>query len=206
MGKTVALQTWILYAFTTLGLSLTPGPNGMLALSHGALYGVKRTLLTISGGVLGFVVLLGLAMSGISAILKASSTALTWLTWLGAAWLLWLGVQLWRSPPMSLDNVGADSQAHGSLFLQGLLSALSNPKVLLFFGAFLTPFIAPAAPLLPQFLVMALTFAIIEFAIELLLALLAQRIRPWLQRMGHRFNQACAILFGLIAVVLLMAH
>ncbi|WP_374338001.1 LysE family translocator [Leeia sp.] len=202
----MTLQTWILFAFATLGLSLTPGPNGMLALSHGALYGVRRTLLTISGGVLGFVLLLGLAMSGISAILKTSSAALAWLTWLGAAWLLWLGVQLWRSPPLSLENMSADPRAHGSLFLQGLLSALSNPKVLLFFGAFLTPFIAPSAPLLPQFVVMALTFAVIEFGIELLLAVLAQRIRPWLQRLGHRFNQICAVLFGLIAVVLVLAH
>lgn len=50
----MALHTWLLYLMAVIGLSLTPGPNGLLALSHGALYGQRKALFTISGGVLGF--------------------------------------------------------------------------------------------------------------------------------------------------------
>ena len=52
----MALHTWLIYLTAVFGLSLTPGPNGLLALTHGALYGHRRALWTIGGGMLGFVV------------------------------------------------------------------------------------------------------------------------------------------------------
>ena len=84
------------------GLALTPGPNGLLALSHGALYGHRKTLFTVSGGVLGFTLLMALSMLGIGTLLQASAQALTILKWLGGAYLIWLGIQLWRAPPLHL--------------------------------------------------------------------------------------------------------
>ena len=56
----MALHTWLIYLTAVFGLSLTPGPNGLLALTHGALYGHRRALWTIIGGMLGFVVLMAL--------------------------------------------------------------------------------------------------------------------------------------------------
>jgi threonine/homoserine/homoserine lactone efflux protein len=88
------------------------------------------------------------------------------------------------------------------MFRQGALSALTNPKALLFFAAFLPQFIDPARSLWLQFLVMAGTFAAIEIATELLIARLAHRIRPWLARVGRRFNQACGGVFMAIGVAL----
>ena len=68
------------------------------------------------------------------------------------------------------------------MFRQGALSALTNPKALLFFAAFLPQFIDPARSLWLQFLVMAGTFALIEVLTELLIARAAHRISPWLCR------------------------
>jgi threonine/homoserine/homoserine lactone efflux protein len=82
------------------------------------------------------------------------------------------------------------------------LSALTNPKALLFFAAFLPQFIDPARSLVLQFAIMAATFAVIEIATELLIARLAHRISPWLQRVGRRFNQACGGVFMAIGVAL----
>ncbi|HSC82243.1 MAG TPA: LysE family transporter, partial [Pseudomonas sp.] len=79
----MALHTWLLYFTAIIGLALTPGPNGLLALTHGALYGHRRTLWTITGGVCGFVVLMALSMFGLAALLKASAHALVILKWLG---------------------------------------------------------------------------------------------------------------------------
>ncbi len=64
-------STWVLYAAAAVGLSLTPGPNGLLALTHGALYGTKKTLATIFGGLLGFAAVIGMSMFGIRALLQA---------------------------------------------------------------------------------------------------------------------------------------
>lgn len=82
------------------------------------------------------------------------------------------------------------------------LSALTNPKGLLFFAAFLPQFIDPARSLLVQFAVMAGTFAATEIVTELFIASMAHRISPWLQRVGRRFNQACGGVFMAIGVAL----
>lgn len=69
------LDTWLLYAAATLLLSLTPGPSGLLALSHGALHGVGRAVFTVAGGVAGFALLIAASMSGLGALLASSGTA-----------------------------------------------------------------------------------------------------------------------------------
>ena len=199
----MAFDTWLIYLLAATGLSLSPGPNGLLALTHGALHGHAKAMYTICGGALGFVVVIALSMFGIGALLKTSLVWLTVLKWAGGAYLVWLGVQVWRSPPIGLELSG-DVPARGSasMFHQGLLSALTNPKALLFFAAFLPQFIDPARSLWLQFVIMAGTFALIEIATELLIARLAQRISPWLRRVGRRFNQACGGLFMAIGVAL----
>jgi threonine/homoserine/homoserine lactone efflux protein len=203
----MALELWLVYFVATLGLALTPGPNSLLALTHGGLYGARMALATILGGVVGFSTLIALAMFGLSALLKTAPNALLALKWIGGAYLIWLGVQLWRTPAL-LPGLALDSARPKVfiLFRQGLLSALSNPKVILFYGAFLPQFVDPQRGLAVQFVVMAATFAVVEFLVELLLALLAFRVRPWLQRGGRAFNRSCGALFVLIGVALPLAR
>ncbi len=203
----MALHTWLIYLVAAIGLSLTPGPNSLLVLTHGALYGPRKTLATILGGSAGFVLLIALSMAGIGALLKTSGQALTLLKWIGGAYLVWLGLQLWRSPALVLRPAGLQpAQPASALARQGFLAAVSNPKALLFYGAFLPQFIDPARALWPQFLVMAGTFAVIEILVEGALATLAARVRPWLERTGQRFNRSCGILFALMGVALPMSH
>ena len=199
----MALDTWLIYLLAAVGLSLSPGPNGLLALTHGALHGHGKAMYTISGGALGFIVVIALSMFGIGALLQASLVWLTVLKWLGGAYLVWLGLQVWRSPPIGLELSGdAPVRAGASMFRQGALSALTNPKALLFFAAFLPQFIDPARSLWLQFVIMAGTFALIEVLTELLIARAAHRISPWLKRVGRRFNQACGGVFMAIGVAL----
>jgi homoserine/homoserine lactone efflux protein len=196
----MAMHTWLIYLIAVAGLSLTPGPNSLLALTHGALDGHRKALFAIVGGTLGFVALIALSMLGIGALLQTSAHALTVLKLAGGLYLVWLGIQLWRAPPLQLNCVG---QSHARrLFRRGLLTAVSNPKVLLFFGAFLPQFVDPARPLVQQFAVMALTFAAIEFTVEYLIARSAHVIRPWLERTGKRFNRACGGLFIVLGCAL----
>ena len=191
----MALHTWLIYLVAVIGLSLTPGPNSLLALTHGALDGHRKTLFAIGGGTLGFIALIALSMLGIGTLLRTSAHALTVLKVAGGLYLIWLGIQLWRAPPLQLGDSGQPDSRRRKLFRRGLLTAISNPKVLLFFGAFLPQFIDPARPLPQQFLLMALTFAAVEFLVEYLIARLAHVIRPWLERTGRRFNRACGGLF-----------
>ena len=203
MGAHMALDTWLIYLLASIGLSLSPGPNGLLALTHGAMHGRRKTLFTIAGGVLGFVAVIALSMFGIGALIRASVTWLAVLKWVGGAYLVWLGIQVWRSPPVALTQGAALVQARGgTLFRQGVLSAATNPKALLFFTAFLPQFIDAQHSLLLQFAVMAATFAATEFATEFALASAAHRISPWLARVGKRFNRVCGGIFVLIGAAL----
>jgi homoserine/homoserine lactone efflux protein len=196
-------DTWLIYLAAATGLSLSPGPNSLLALTHGALFGPRRALFTVAGGAVGFVTVIALSMFGIGALLQASLAWLVALKWIGGAYLVWLGIGVWRASPLAVNLTAPEGSATGkSLFRQGALAALTNPKAVLFFAAFLPQFIDPARPLLPQFTVMAATFAVTEIATETAIAAGAHRIRPWLARVGRRFNQACGGLFIGIGVAL----
>jgi len=197
------LDTWLIYFLAATGLSLSPGPNGLLALTHGALHGRHKARYTIFGGALGFVAVIALSMFGIGALLAASLAWLTVMKWVGGAYLVWLGIQVWRSPPIGLEvREAAQSTSGWTMFRQGALSALTNPKALLFFVAFLPQFIDPARSLVVQFVIMAGTFAVIEIATEILIASMAHRISPWLKRVGRRFNQVCGGMFVAIGAAL----
>lgn len=196
------LQTWLLYTLAAVGLSLTPGPNGLLALTHGALYGTRKTIFTILGGSVGFTAVIGLSMFGIGALLAANVGLLVVLKWLGGAYLVFLGIQVWRSPSLAESRTEVKSASGGKLFQAGLLSAVSNPKGILFFVAFLPQFIEPTGSILIQFLIMAATFVVIEFFYELLVASLADKIQPWLRRVGKNFNRVFGSVFIAIGALL----
>ena len=199
----MALDTWLLFFLTSLGMSLSPGPNGLLALTHGAMHGSRKTLFTIGGGILGFTTLIALCLFGIGALLKSSLLWLTVLKWLGGAYLVWLGIKLWRSSAASYENTGVTQDSHGwPLFREGLMTAVTNPKGLLFFSALLPQFVDPERSLLVQFGVMAASYAFTEFLTEWVLASAAQRVRPWLARTGRRFNQVCGGIFVAIGAAL----
>jgi threonine/homoserine/homoserine lactone efflux protein len=196
------LQNWLVYTAAAVGLSLTPGPNGLLALTHGALYGARRTIFTILGGSVGFAAVIALSMFGIGALLAANVGLLVLLKWLGGAYLVWLGIQVWRSPALAQSRTEAKLTSGRSLFQAGLFSALSNPKGILFFVAFLPQFIDPAQSLFIQFVIMAATFVVIEFFYELIVASLADRIQPWLKKVGKTFNRVFGGVFIGIGILL----
>lgn len=197
------ISNWLIYFAAVLGLTLTPGPNGLLALTHGAIYGTRKTIATIFGGSLGFATVIGLSMFGIGALLAASAQALIVLKFLGGAYLIWLGIQVWRSPSLGESSpkvLGGVSSA--SLFRQGALAALTNPKGILFFVAFLPQFIDPSISLLTQFVVMAATFVVIEFIYEYVVASTANKIQPWLAKFGNKVNRVFGGIFIAIGVAL----
>ena len=189
----MSLELWLVYLVAAVGLTLTPGPNGLLSLTHGARYGLRRTVYTVLGGALGFFVLIAASLAGMGALLVASEQAFTIAKWLGAAYLIYLGIVLWRTPEpaLAVDTVAhrPEEAARFQLFRQGFLVAVSNPKGLIFFAAFLPQFMVADASFAWQLIVFGGTFVIVEMIYELVLAGFAQRIAPGLRRCGRWFNR-----------------
>ena len=197
-GSILGLVSALTYVFATDGLRA-------IEIAMITVFALNTPWMVIGfwNAVIGFSLLMALSMFGIGALLQASANALVLLKWIGGAYLVWLGFQLWRAPPLLLDAAERATAKPGTaLFRQGLLSALSNPKVILFFGAFLPQFLDPQADLLLQFAVMALTFAVVEALAEFLLARAAHQVRPWLQRCGRGFNRCCGGLFAAMGAAL----
>ena len=189
----MTFEVWCLFILSAFGLACIPGPNSLLALSHGAQFGYKKTLWTIYGGVCGFFLLITIAMLGLGTLLEAEPELMIVLQWLGALYLGFLGLKLFYAPSVNVeDKTEAVALLPRQLFKQGYFAALSNPKVLLFFTAFLAQFIDPNKAFLPQFVVITVTFLCIEFTVEFGVARVADKVKALLLKMATYSTDAAA--------------
>ena len=139
------------YLVITLLLMLTPGPIVTLVIATGARDGVRPALITVAGTMLGNAILIGGIAAGLSVVVRYAAILFEILRWVGAAYLIWLGIQAWRHA-----GAPAAQQAprRGVYFTRGVLVAISNPKTIAFFTAFLPQFVDPALPVERQLFVM----------------------------------------------------
>jgi threonine/homoserine/homoserine lactone efflux protein len=179
------LLAFALVAF--IGIA-TPGPTVLLALTNGSRYGVARACSGMAGAVLSDFILIGAVALGLGALLAASEFWFSVVKWLGVAYLAYLGVMLLRSKGTLnvTPDAGTDAQSgpSRSIFLKSLLVAITNPKGYLFFSAFLPQFIEPSSPQMPQYVILALTFAFLDFMIMLAYAVLGAQAMRLLKASG----------------------
>ena len=135
----------LLFVAAGLLLNLTPGPDVLYIVSHSLRSGVRAGILAGFGITAGCFVHIIAAALGLSALMAASSTAFAVLKWLGAAYLLWVGVRMLFSRASSAAPAlaAAGPASAKSVFLGGFWTNVLNPKVALFFLAFVPQFIAP---------------------------------------------------------------
>ncbi len=199
-------SVWLPFFITTLVVSLSPGPGVLAAVSAGLQHGFSRGHAVAYGLALGVWTQIAVIGVGLGALLAASEWAFTALKWVGAAYLVWLGVQQLRAPavPLAVPNAaGAEGTAplgRGAILLRGWGINALNPKGTVFLLAMLPQFTDATQPLLPQYLVIALTCGAIEVAVMVFYAGLAARLQGtlgtarqmrWLNRtMGSLFIAA----------------
>ena len=136
-----------LYIVASLALILTPGQDMMYVMSRGLAQGRLAGLYSAIGVVIGILVHTALAAFGVGAILAASEGLFLLLKFVGAAYLAYLGVKLLLTCEATLAvEAGARRFSAASLVWQGVLSNVSNPKIVLFFLAFLPQFVDPRSP------------------------------------------------------------
>jgi len=203
----MTLHDWLAFTAATFLICLSPGPNMLSMLHSGVAYGFRRTFFTMGGCFLGVLLLIAGSVAGVGVLLKASPAAFSFLCYAGAAYLMYLGVQAWRAPLPQTPGAAPDLSAVSPLALlrRGFLTAMSNPKALLFAAAFFPQFINPDAPELPQLLILLVTFAILEIACYSAYALGGSRLALWLDRpvVRRRFQRLTGglfILFGLLVL------
>ena len=163
------------FLLITTILILTPGPIVTLVIATGASQGARAALITVAGTTIGNALLLAAIAFGLSWILKNAVELFELMRWAGAAYLVWLGIQSWRRA-----GNGADTVSSGRVnFSRGLFVALTNPKTIAFFTAFLPQFIDPALPAGRQLTIMCTVSVLLAALSDCAWAVAAGVGRAW---------------------------
>ena len=166
------------FLLITVVLILIPGPIVTLVITTSASKGMRAGLVTVAGTSSGNAVLLALIALGLSWILNHALYWFELLRFVGAAYLIWLGIQAWR-------GAGRDAPLPPSdrvYFWRGFLVALSNPKTIAFFTAFLPQFVDPNLPTAPQLALMCTVSVLLATFTDSGWAILAGFGRIWLMK------------------------
>ena len=174
---------WSLFVLTSLVVIATPGQDMLLVMSRSIAQGPAAGVVTAAGvgaGLLGHTVL---ATLGLGAVLTASEWAFVALKVVGAAYLVWLGIGLLRTRSASIEVDSAPPRSLPRLFADGALSNLSNPKIAIFYFAFLPQFVTrdAAHPTL-AIAVLGTAFALLTFAVKGPVGAAAGLLSAWLRR------------------------
>jgi len=172
---------WALFIVASLVLIVTPGQDMLLVMSRSIAQGPGAGVATAAGVSVGLVGHTLLATLGLGAVLRTSEWLFVALKLVGAAYLVYLGVQLLRMPQRKLALSGAAPRSLGRLFVDGALSNVANPKIAVFYFAFLPQFVLPdAAQPTAAVFVLGLVFASLTFLVKGPVGLGAGLLSGWL--------------------------
>ena len=194
--------SWWLFVVASLVLIVTPGQDMILVMSRSVAQGPRAGVATAAGVSVGLVGHTILATLGLGAILRTSEWLFVALKLVGAAYLVYLGVQLLRTPQHQLTVSDGAPRSLARLFVDGALSNVSNPKIAVFYFAFLPQFVLPAASHPTQTVfALGLVFAGLTFAVKGPVGLGAGMLSGWLRSrpkfLAGLYRTSGAVLIGL---------
>jgi threonine/homoserine/homoserine lactone efflux protein len=183
------LELYIGFVIASSVLILIPGPNVSLIVANSIAYGTRYGLLTVAGTSSAIALQLALTALGLTATLGVLAGWFEWIRWIGVGYLLYLGVRQWTAAPVDLTRMKPQPRSFQAIALRGFAISFTNPKTLLFYGAFFPQFLAPNAPIALQVALLSLTFFCIAAGLDACWALLAGRMRGFLAMRGRLRNR-----------------
>ena len=174
-------------------LMLIPGPNVALIVATSVGQGTRSGLLTVAGTASAMAVQLVAVGLGLAGLLGALGHAFDLVRWIGAAYLVLLGIRQWRTPPADLTRTAPLARSRRRTWTRAFLVSLSNPKTLLFYGAFFPQFVSPYAAPGVQAATLCVAFLLVAIVVDSGWALAAGRARPLLTRHTRWRNRASGL-------------
>ena len=182
----MSLQAYLAYVAACIALALLPGPIVTLVIANGLRYGTRAALTNVLGAQAGLAIVIGVVAVGLTSLMATMGYWFDWVRFAGAAYLVWLGIKLIRSPVEEVSADAPPAPPRGGFFLQGFLVLLSNPKVLVFFGAFIPQFVDLNKDHVPQVALLGVTFMVTAAMSDMIYALLAGRARKFFSKQRTR--------------------
>ena len=198
-----------LFVTTSLLIVLAPGQDMVLVLSNSIARGSKAGMITASGiatGLLGHTLLVAL---GLGALLQTSEFAFNIMKYIGAAYLFYLGIKLFKAPAIGFNNVEETGGSMYSFFFKGMFSNISNPKIAVFYFAYLPQFVSADSTQSTQTLLyLGAAFALLTLFVKLPIGYMAGVLSPWIQSrpaVQVGLNKSCSIVLIGMALNLVLS-
>lgn len=205
----IPIESLITFTLASALLGLAPGPDNIFVLTQSALYGKRSGVLVTLGLCTGLIAHTTAVALGVAAIFQTSLVAFTLLKTAGAAYLLYLAWQAFRASAGPLTAPRAHRQSGGALYRRGIIMNITNPKVSIFFLAFLPQFASPdAGALMPQIFMLGGVFMVTSLVVFSSIAVLAGELGDWLNRSPRAqvyLNRIAGTIFAGLAIKLATA-
>ena len=152
----MSIEVYLAYVLTCILITIIPGPTVTLIIANSLTHGMRAGLLNVAGTQLGLAIMLGVLFVGLSSVIATMGWWFDWVRIAGAVYLVWLGWKLLRANA-GFGQIGQTPAPRGGFFLQGFLVLMSNPKALLWFGAFIPQFVDPSGNYVAQIVLLGAT-------------------------------------------------
>lgn len=204
------MEAVVLFFTTSVLLALAPGPDNLFVLAQSAQHGSRAGLIVTAGLCTGVLVHTAAVSFGVAALFQTSAVAFTVLKYVGAAYLLYLAWMSFKTGGEGGNGSKVNRLSMGKLYRRGVIMNVTNPKVSIFFLAFLPQFVDPAfGPIIPQMLILGLIFivsAILIFGAISLLAGTFGEILAKSKKARKILNCLAGTVFAALAVKLVLSQ
>ena len=179
----LSIETFSAFFLASALLAIAPGPDNVFVLTQSALHGKLSGLVVVFGLCTGLLVHTAAVAFGVAVIFQASTLAFTLLKVIGAGYLVYLAWQIFRAPPEQIRMQSDQQKSLGTLYRRGIIMNLTNPKVSIFFLAFLPQFAdLTRGPISLQMVALGCIFIIATILVFGAIALVGGALGDWLNR------------------------
>ena len=193
---------YFLFLQIILFLFITPGTPRIVIISYSMNYGIQKCVWTALGDVCANIIQATLVIFVIGSFFSENSEFLNIFKWIGAIYILYLAYDLYNSKPIDLNTKNVLSKNFFSFFKDGFLVAGTSPKAWMFFPLIFPQFIDFNTNYVVQFLILIITYVVLDFLSLIGYALLAQRLIRWIKTNPKTINTISASVLVIIAGII----
>ena len=197
---------FILYLQIIIFLFITPGTPRIVIISYSMNYGVKKCIWSALGDVTANFIQATLVIFAIGSFFSENSTILNIFKWIGVIYILYLAYDIYKSHPKTVSGDGKIKKSNLSFFKDGFLVAGTSPKAWMFFPFIFPQFIDFNLNLLTQFVILILTYIVLDFLSLIGYALLAQKLIKWITANPKTINTISASVLVIIAGIIVVTQ
>ena len=191
---------FLIFLQIILFLFITPGLPRVVIVSHTLNYGLKRSVWTAFGDVSANIIQGILVVFIIGSFLSDNPQVLNYLKWAGIFYIVYLAYDTYTAKIRSVNSKQQSSKSTFSFYKDGFMVAGLSPKAIIFFGTIFSSFINYDSHIISQFLILMITYVILDFATLMIYGLAADKISVWLRSKPKILNTISACVLLIIAI------